>query len=77
MDPLLAWAILVIGFLLPVLHVALSPAGGPWRTPPGARCPLPPRLGWLVLVLTLGPLGWVLFMAARRRAASSGSRSSS
>jgi hypothetical protein len=69
MDPmLLAWLILVLGWLLPLAHVALSPRGGAWTPPPGSRCPLGPRLGWLVLVLLLGPLGWLMFAARKARA---------
>jgi hypothetical protein len=54
------------------LHLALSPASGPWR-PPGARCPLGPRVGWIVLVLLLGPIGWLMYVHAhsRRRAGAS------
>jgi len=63
----LAWAILLIGFALPLAHVALSPAAGPWRMPQGARCPFSPRIGWLVIVLFLGPIGWILFMTRKRR----------
>jgi hypothetical protein len=68
MDPAtLAWLILIFGYLLPLAHVALAPAGGPWRPPPGARCPFGPRTGWLVVVLLLGVFGWLLYMLARRR----------
>lgn len=67
MSPLAAWSILILGYLLPLAHVLLSPAGGSWRPPPGSGCPLGPRAGWLVLVLLLGPIGWLLFLRARRR----------
>jgi len=62
-----AWLILIFGFLLPLLHVALAPGGGPWRPPPDSRCPLGPRAGWFVMVLLLGPVGWLLYLASRRR----------
>lgn len=65
MPPWLAWTVLIGGWLLPLLHVVLSPRGGPWLPPPGSRCPLGPRPGWLVIVLLLGPVGWLLY--ARRR----------
>lgn len=65
-EELIAWAVIVVGFALPLAHVAASPASGPWRPPAGARCPLGPRAGWLVIVLLLGPLGWLLYMRARR-----------
>lgn len=63
---LVAWAILIGGFVLPLLHVAVSPASGSWRPPPGSRCPMGPRVGWLVMVLMLGPIGWLLYIRARR-----------
>ena len=62
-----AWMILLLGYLLPMTHVTLSPRGGPWLPPPGSRCPLGPRVGWLVMVLLLGPIGWLLYLRGRRR----------
>ena len=38
------------------------------------RCPLGPRVGWLVIVLLLGPLGWLVYMARRRGAANNVSK---
>ncbi len=61
--PLLVLAL----FWAPALHVAFSRRAGPWRPPPGARCPFGPRAGWLVIVLALGPIGWLMFLHARRR----------
>jgi len=60
-----AWLILVFGYLLPLAHIALSPRAGAWRPPPGSGCPFGPRIGWLVIVLLLGPIGWLLFARAR------------
>ena len=68
MTPLTAWLIVIFGYLLPIGHVVLSPRAGPWRMPAGSRCPLSPRVGWLVLVLLLGPIGWLMFVSASRRA---------
>ena len=62
---LIAWLILVGGFGLPLAHVAFSRHSGPWRPPPGSGCPLGPRVGWLVLVLLAGPIGWLLYMRSR------------
>ncbi len=62
------WAALIVlaaGFALPLAHVAVSKRGGPFLPPPGARCPLGPRTGWIVLVLMLGPIGWLLYMSRR------------
>lgn len=72
MDPILAWSILIFGFALPLLHVAFSKNIGGHReiAPDGARggsCPFSPRLGWIVIVLFLGPIGWLMFMNSRRR----------
>ncbi len=72
MSPLAASIVLLVGYGLPLLHVALSPAAGPWLRPEGARCPFGPRLGWLVVVLLLGVFGWLLFFLHRRRARRAG-----
>ncbi len=67
-----AWAILICGWALPLLHVLGSRAAGSWRAPEGSACPLGPRAGWLVIVLLCGPVGWLLFRRAlmrKRRAA--------
>jgi hypothetical protein len=63
----IAWLIVIFGFAVPMGHVAFSPRGGTWTPPPGSRCPFGPRAGWLVIVLMLGPVGWLLFLRARRR----------
>ncbi len=63
------WLVLLLGFVAPLLHVALSPRSGPWLPPPGARCPFGPRTGWLIIVMMLGPLGWLLYARARWRRA--------
>jgi len=60
-EYIVAWSILILGFALPLLHVALSPMSGRWRPPEGSRCPLGPRTGWLV------PVGWLLYMRGRTR----------
>jgi hypothetical protein len=54
-------------YVAPLLHVLVSPAAGPFRPPPGSRCPIGPRFGWLVMVLLLGPIGWAMFISRRRR----------
>ncbi|MDZ7712963.1 MAG: hypothetical protein U5L06_07540 [Rhodovibrio sp.] len=64
-DQILAWAILLFGFVLPLAHVAASRLSGPWTPPPGSKCPFGPRVGWLVIVLILGPLGWLLYLRRR------------
>jgi hypothetical protein len=40
--------------------------------PAGSRCPFSPRIGWLVIVLFLGPIGWIMFMTRRRRRGETG-----
>ena len=68
MSPvLLPWLLLVFGFVLPLIHVALSRDAGLSRPPGPSRCPFSPRAGWLVIVLLLGPIGWLLFLRSRRR----------
>lgn len=67
MNATIAWLILILGFALPLAHVILSPRAGSWTPPPGAGCPLGPRVGWIVLVLILGPIGWLMFTRARMR----------
>lgn len=65
MTPGFAWVLLGL-WGAGLLHIAVSPRAGAWRSPPGSRCPIAPRLGWLVLALMLGPLGWLLFYRSRR-----------
>ncbi|MEQ9170354.1 MAG: hypothetical protein RIE87_04015 [Rhodospirillales bacterium] len=68
MSPAAAWAVIVIGFVLPLIHVALSKDIAPGKpAEDGAACPFSPRMGWLVIVLFLGPVGWLMFMASRRK----------
>lgn len=67
MAQIVFWLVVLLGFVLPLVHVALSPKSGPWIAPPGSVCPLGPRLGWIVIVLLIGPIGWLLYMRARRR----------
>ncbi len=66
MNATAAWGLIVGLYLLPLAHVALAASAGPWLPPAGSRCPFGPRLGWLVIVLLLGPLGWLVYMARRR-----------
>ena len=66
MSPLIGWAAVLVLLVAPLIHVAVSPRGGPFAPPEGTRCPLGPRVGWLVIVLLLGPLGWLVYMARRR-----------
>ncbi len=61
------WIVLALFWGLPLLHVALSRTAGPWRSAPQAQCPFSPRVGWIFLVLMLGPIGWLLFVLRRRR----------
>jgi hypothetical protein len=65
---LFAWAFL-LSWGASLLHVLVSPRGGPFGPPSGSRCPLGPRTGWLVMVLLLGPVGWLLYMRRRRATA--------
>ena len=69
MEPATFPLLILALFWAPALHVAFARGGGPWRPPPGTRCPFGPRAGWLVIVLTLGPIGWLMYLGARRRRA--------
>lgn len=77
MDVAIAWTILIVGTVLPTLHVLLSPSAGPWTPPQGARCPFGPRLGWLIVVVVLPLVGWLLFIASRRKRGAAGTTTSS
>jgi hypothetical protein len=66
MEPWLAWTILIVFGVAPLVHVIVSPRGGPFLPPAGTRCPLGPRMGWIVIVLLLGPIGWLMYMRRRR-----------
>ena len=67
LTPTQAWAALALFYLLPLAHVLLSPRGGGFRPPPGSGCPLGPRVGWLTMVLLLGPIGWLMYLRGRNR----------
>lgn len=66
-SQILAYVILIFGFVLPMVHVAFSASAGPWRMPAEARCPFSPRIGWLVIVAFLGPIGWLMFVTRKTR----------
>jgi hypothetical protein len=67
MDSITALAVIAVFYAAPLLHILVSPSAGPLRPPPDSRCPIGPRVGWLVLVLLLGPIGWLMFMTRRGR----------
>ncbi len=69
MSPAMAWTVVIVFYLAPLAHVLVSSRAGPWRAPEGATCPFSPRVGWLVIVLMLGPFGWLLFWNRLRRSA--------
>jgi len=67
MDQITALVIVMLWIVIPVLHVMTSPTGGSWSPAAGSSCPFGPRLGWLVIVILLGLIGWFLFLRSRRR----------
>lgn len=80
MSPAAAWTFIILGFVLPMVHVAISPGlSAPARQSgvdgPPSTCPFSPRTGWLVIVLFLGPIGWLMFLHSRRRNRRAGSLS--
>ena len=66
MSATVAWAVLIFGFVLPLIHVGISPKSGPWKAPADSGCPIGPRWGWLLIVLFLGPIGWLMFLRKTR-----------
>lgn len=67
MDQTTALIVVLILYVAPLLHVLVSPSAGSFRAPPGSGCPMGPKLGWLVMVLLLGPIGWLMFIKRKRR----------
>jgi hypothetical protein len=65
MSPITSWVLLIVGFVLPIAHIILSSKSGPWLAKKGSKCPIGSRTGWLVIVLILGPVGWLLYMKKR------------
>lgn len=66
MSPVAALIFLLFFYLLPLAHVMASPRSGAWSPPPGSRCPLGPRVGWMIIVAVAGALGWLLYLRGRR-----------
>ncbi|MEK9672850.1 MAG: hypothetical protein VW268_10175 [Rhodospirillaceae bacterium] len=73
MSATAAWIFIIVGFVLPLIHVMITPGLTP---PPAAHgadseakgtCPFSPRTGWIVIILVLGPIGWLMFIASRRK----------
>ncbi len=62
-----ALAVVLLGWGLPLLHVLFAPGVGGFRAPPGSNCPIGHRFGWIVLVLLLGPIGWLMFVTRKSR----------
>ncbi len=65
MSPIAAWTFLLIGYLLPITHIIFSSKGGTWTATKEAKCPIGSRFGWLIIVLFLGPIGWLMYMRKR------------
>ena len=57
-----ALAVVLLGWAL-----LFAPGVGGFRPPPGSNCPIGHRFGWLVLVLILGPIGWLMFVTRKSR----------
>ena len=70
MDQLISWTVLIFGIALPAAHVVFAHGAGGWKPPEGGRCPFGPRLGWLIVVTFLPFVGWLMFVAKRRRTTS-------
>ena len=64
MDQIIAWLVFLIAYLLPLCHVAVTP----YLTsrPKISSCPFSPKTGWIVIILFLGPIGWLMFQRSRK-----------
>ena len=60
MEKLIALGIVLFGFIFPLIHVALTIK--PVNQPDTSKCPFSPRTGWFIIILILGPLGWLMFL---------------
>jgi len=69
MDQFTALIVLLLWIVIPALHVIVSPNGGSWSPPESSTCPFGPRIGWLVIVVMFGLIGWLLFVRSRKKIA--------
>ena len=67
MDQFTALIILLLWIIVPAVRVIVSPNGGAWTPPEGSNCPFGPRIGWLIIVIMLGLIGWLLFLRSRKK----------
>jgi hypothetical protein len=66
---LVLWAVVAIFYTAPLLHVALSPAGGPFEAGRRSSWPFGPRALWFVAVIFFGAIAWPPYMLFRHRLA--------
>ena len=62
MEKIIALGFVLFGFIFPLAHVAL--AFKTMEHPKTSKCPFSPRTGWFIIILILGPLGWLMFLHA-------------
>ena len=65
MSPIAAWIFLIVGFIIPMAHIVFSSKSGPWLAPKETKCPIGTKFGWLIIVIILGPIGWLMYMKKR------------
>ena len=66
MEPIEAWALIVIWILLPTLYIALFSGRGGWTAPKTSKCPFGPKVGWILISCFLGLIGLFLFFRSQR-----------
>ena len=65
MEPLQAWAIVIIWMVLPIVFILISKKAGSWVAPKESRCPFGPKMGWLVIIIFLGVIGLLIFFRTK------------
>ena len=62
MEKFIALGFVLFGFIFPLVHVGLT--FKTMKHSKTSKCPFSPRTGWFIIILTLGPLGWLMFLNA-------------
>lgn len=65
MEQIIALAFIFLAYVLPLSHVALT--HDIVERPKDRTCPFSPRAGWIVIILFIGPIGWLMFIRSRKQ----------
>ena len=60
MEKLIGLGFVLFGFIFPLIHVVLTMK--PATQLDASKCPFSSRTGWIIIILILGPLGWLMFL---------------